>query len=429
MTVLTSTEARPRPADARLPPGRSAGLDVWLLPVVLLLPTVPLYVDVASSLALGTTIASALLIVLAWFRGRRSKLGVAPLSAATLAVLVLLIVVVHSSLVSLRMPVDLGRAGASLVPLLLVLMGGHALSQLISGANGQAVDRAMRLTFYILCLVAIAGILGLAPPTTRPVTKPVFPFTEPSHFALAFVPLLMYRCVTTTTVRRLLLLASGLLIAVLLENLTLVAGCFLVAVVSLRLPLLMLALAAAALIATQIDLSYYVGRLDLSTENQNLSSLAFLQGWQMMGESWDRSGGWGLGFQQLGVRGTDVDAAQLVEVLARTPLNIFDGSFTASKLVSEFGLIGIGLLTGYLLLATVSVRALKRARGDSRIVFAHCVLVSYGLELGLRGSGYFTASVLLMIAALWLLSAQRPRERSWPHATPCRASAPQSAGQ
>lgn len=356
---------------------------------------------------MGTTILSLLLIALAWSTGRSQNCGVSARSIAVLTLLILLGIQLHLVVAASMIPVDLGRAVASMVLLVIVLMGGHAMFTLIRKEGEHQVDRAVSQAFNVLCLVALAAVLGIAPPTGHSMTKPVFPFTEPSHFAIGFVPILMYRCVTASTLRRLLSLAGGFVIALVLENLTLVAGCLLVAFVSLRLPLVLLLIAFATLLASQVDLTYYWDRLDLTTETQNLSSLAFLQGWQLISESWGNTDGWGLGFQQLGLQGTSVNAAELIEVIAGMPLNVYDGSFTASKLVSEFGIFGVVLLLVYLFLAVKSVIFLRRARSGGVAVLAHCILVAYGLELGLRGSGYFTGSVLLVMAAVWLLAAGR----------------------
>jgi hypothetical protein len=185
----------------------------------------------------------------------------------------------------------------------------------------------------------------------------------------------------------------------------------LVALVSLRLRHLLLALLVAAISASQIDLTYYAERLDLSEESQNLSSLVYQQGWQLVSESWDKSDGWGLGFQQLGIEGTNVDVAVQIEKIARVPLNLLDGGFTASKLLSEFGVLGAALLFGYFRIAKRSVIALRGSSDRPGTIFAHCAMVSYSLELGLRGAGYFTPGVVLTVAALWLLAADRRSRR------------------
>jgi hypothetical protein len=132
----------------------------------------------------------------------------------------------------------------------------------------------------------------------------------------------------------------------------------------------------------------------------------------MIGESFERSHGWGLGFQQLGVLGTDVDAGQLIYSLMGDYLNLFDGAFNASKLLSEFGVIGIALLMALCAKIVKSVRALRAnahqaAPAAGLITFAHCCLAALPIELFIRGAGYFTAGTLLMIGALHVLAVRR----------------------
>ena len=382
-----------------------------VLLVVLLLPTLPHYAGLASSMALGASAAALIGIGIAWQHVPRSRRGLAAFSPGAMASFVLLAVVAHSVVSALRGPVDLVRAGASIAPLLLMLIGGGALARLFDAASNSEVDRALRAAFGVLCIIGGAGILGIAPPTAFPFVKPVFPFTEPSHFALAFVPVLMYRCVTSTGWYRLLYLLGGLSAALLLENLTLVVGCILVAVISLRFYALLGSLVALAFAASQADLTYYTERLDLSGEVQNLSNLAYLQGWQLIRESWTNSDGWGLGFQQLGIQDTNVAAADLIQSIIDGPLNQLDGGFTLAKLVSEFGAFGVALVLVYFFLAARSALALRRGTDDPATTFAHCTLVAYSLDLCIRGTGYFSANVMLVVAASWLLAAHRRRSR------------------
>ena len=81
----------------------------------------------------------------------------------------------------------------------------------------------------------------------------------------------------------------------------------------------------------------------------------------MVGESWERSSGFGVGFQQLGVFGTEVPAAQFLRALREgEDMNILDGSFVFAKLGSEFGVFACVLVLVYFWLAYRSLRMLRR---------------------------------------------------------------------
>ena len=166
------------------------------------------------------------------------------------------------------------------------------------------------------------------------------------------------------------------------------------------------------------DLSYFSDRLNFSEEAQNLSTLVYLQGWQSIAEAWELTHGIGRGFQQMGVFGTDVPAAELIRSILEFDLNLFDGGFTFSKILTEFGVFGAIMVAAY---AAVAIHAAAVLRGVSMgtrsalsvRVLSASFIVGYAAELLLRGAGYFTPTGLLLIASLWIwrnrIRHRRPR--------------------
>jgi hypothetical protein len=396
---------------------RSRAVIGLVLLTILLLPPLFFYLAVASSLALGASIAALIVIaalgdpaaIQRFFS--RFTLG----RPTVLAVMIVAGITAHAAIASLFLRTDLMRAGASIVPLVLLLFSGYALGRTLAASRHADVDGAVRLCFWVFCVIALLALTGFAPGNSAAYYKPVFPFTEPSYFALAFTPLLMYCSLTATGARgRILILLTGVCAALLLQNLTLLLGCLLITYISFRRSVVVILLIGAALVASQLDLSYYIERLDLSGETQNLSSLVYLQGWQLVAESLTRSNGWGLGFQQLGVYGTDAPIANLIYDLTSGYSNLLDGGFTFAKLLSEFGTLGLLLTLLYLLLAWRAVRALRQTaraprRAGAALTLSRCVIVSYLLELFVRGSGYFAGTTILLVASLSLVSAELPQ--------------------
>jgi hypothetical protein len=166
------------------------------------------------------------------------------------------------------------------------------------------------------------------------------------------------------------------------------------------------------------DLTYYVERLDFSAENENLSTLVFLQGWEMIGEAWERSAGIGLGFQQLGVFGTDVPAADLIVLIFGENLNILDGGFIFAKITSELGGFAVVLLLGYMWLAARGCKILRQTLSSGLAahqvvdVLAASSVLSYVVEMFVRGAGYFTPTSVLVVASAWILAKSGPRARA-----------------
>jgi hypothetical protein len=277
------------------------------------------------------------------------------------------------------------------------------LGELFSRARDSTVERVLTLSLWVLCGVMLLQAIG-AQPRQSAFPKSIFPFTETSHFALAFFPILLYRCVRARGLRQLAWLAAVFAIALWMESLSLLVGAVLATIACRRALLLTLSALAVAAVGMPFELAYFTSRLDFSGAVMNLSNLVYIQGWQLVGESLERSSNWGIGFQQLGHRDTDAAAADLIrQVTNGVDANLTDGSFVFSKLASEFGVIGIILSVAYLIGAARCMSSLRRRTAGSLTTFARCVVVAYFVDMFVRGTGYFTQSTLLFITAVAIL--------------------------
>lgn len=382
-----------------------------MLVTVACLPSLPLYLAGASSMAIGVVLACMILLFNA-FRLYPDR----PLQPGTTArwlALVWVGVGVHAVVAVLLGPFDMGRFLGSWVLLIAFLLGARALVTQVFEADPRCLHRALRWVLGVLVVCALLGILEIAPPGARPYSKPFFPFTEPSHLGLAFTPVLMYVAISARGWRRWGWIAGGLAIALAVENMTCLVGALLVALVcALRSAAVLLPLATLSL-APLLGFEYYLYRLEFSEETRNLSALVYVQGWQLIEESLGRTAGWGLGFQQLGVHGTDVPFASVIQALIDDVANLNDGGFTLSKLVSEFGVFGILLALAHLKMAWGCARRLHQHGAGTAWVpvpvrLASAVVVAFSVELFIRGGGYFTASSLLYVASLIYLIRTSP---------------------
>jgi len=380
-----------------------------LLALVLFLPTLTFYIGVATSMALGAC-AVAVVVILASL-SRFQTFGSARLSIGALIAMALAAVLVHLVIAALMRPVDVVRASLSLIPLVLVLLSGFCLGRLMRAGRHAATEGAVYFCLALSCVSGLVALFGLVPPNSGAYFKPVFPFTEPSHFALSFLPVFMYACVRLNGRAKVAVLLGGLFMGWSLESLTLIVGWLLVAFICVRKSSIALMLAALALLGTQLDLSYYLDRLDFGGDAQNVSALVYVQGWQLVVESLGESSGWGLGLQQLGVQGSHVEAADLIFATLGESSNLLDGGFTFAKLVSEFGVLGLLLTISYLVLAHRCALALRcSSRGSLEempaTTLAQCVVVCFLVEMFVRGEGYFSGTTLLLCAAVTILSMQ-----------------------
>lgn len=370
-------------------------------------PPLVIYFGLAASQTLGFILATAVILARSrWAPTRGSNLR-------WLAPAVLALVTLHFVAAATFQPVDAARALASLVPLTLLLFGAGYLTAILPRVPAGRLHKGLVRCFVLMCALALLAVLGVQPPTAEEWRKSVFPFFEPAVFALPFVPILMYACVSASGRARVGYPLLGLMCTGLIQNLTLAAGFLLVAAISFRWWVLALTVSLFAIGGAQLDLSYYTQRLDFSGEVVNFSNLVYVQGWQMIGESWERSSGFGLGFQQLGVNGTEVPAAQLLRSLRDgEDLNVLDGGFVFSKLTGEFGVFGFVMALVFLWFALRSLIALRQIdnRRDAVVPFvtlAHCSVLGYTIELFVRGGSYFTGTTMLLIASLWLLNGKQ----------------------
>jgi hypothetical protein len=364
-----------------------------------------------SSLSVGAVVASLLLLAAfpATFQSvlRRDGFRVLLAIGGGLAVLA------HLALVATFQSVNLVRAVASLPLLLLLVLAGQVLARAFFADSSMSVDRTCRKMFAVLTLILLIGILDLVPSEGFARNKVIFPFSEPSHFALAYAPFLMYATVQARGWQRLTFLLGAFAMSYLVQNLTLLIACVMASLVCVRAKHLPLVFSVLGVGAATLDLSYFSARLDLGDDSENLSALVYLQGWQLMGESLVRSSYLGLGFQQLGEQPTEVLAAALIYRLSGLELNLSDGGFIGAKLVAEFGAAGLVVVA---LLGVVSLSAMlglhreavRVGRGSPAAdVLARSIVASFFLDVYVRGTGYFSGTTLVFFAACLHLAVSR----------------------
>jgi hypothetical protein len=242
--------------------------------------------------------------------------------------------------------------------------------------------------------------------------KSMFPFSETSHFALALGPVLLYRSVRAPSNAQFWWIMGAVATALFIKSASLLAACVLIAAACRRLLLLLVPVLLLVIVGLPLELEYFTSRLDFSGSVVNLSNLVYIEGWQLMFEALRNSHGWGIGFEQLGVRGTQVAVVDTIRAIAQgDDLNIMDGSFVFAKLTAEFGYVGMLLTTAYVATAARSMWILRRGGLGPTMTFAHCIVVAYGVDMFVRGPGYFVQSTLMFIAGatiLWLYRGSSP---------------------
>ncbi|TCQ02857.1 hypothetical protein [Sphingomonas sp. PP-CC-3A-396] len=412
MTSITTTEISVGTSSGYQRFIRTPLFVALLLGVILATPSAVSYLFLTSSQAVGTAIMAAL-----------ASLFLAPVVRFRIRVFAIAILVAaicgHFFVARYMIPASTGRFASSLVLLLGMILAAHFVAQWLAELSDTALQRALHWLRIAMVLVAILSIVHLEPrrfDLSIP-EKAIFPFTEHSHFALVFTPLLLDGCVRARSFRRAIWLVLGLLIALLLQNLTVLIGFALVALITAPLWQIVILLVVVAGAALSMDLTYYLARLDLSADTTNLSALVYIQGYEFMIDSFGLTSGWGMGFQQLSVIPMKSLASNVIYAITRgDSLNVYDGGFGVSKIVSEFGIFGIGLTLYFTaVVGKLSLRlrkeALSKVIPDLTIIAPYSFIVGFSVEMFVRGVGYFSATVFMLIVAYLFLGLLADRRK------------------
>jgi hypothetical protein len=247
--------------------------------------------------------------------------------------------------------------------------------------------------------------------------KAIFPFAEPSHYAITMAPFYIFY-ITEKKVKgvivTILLLIAGLILPSLI--LLVLSGLMLSMVVlksKYRLILLVITVTLLffVIMLTLDKIGYFTERLIIASSSKNLSALVYLQGWEESFNALIDTKGVGLGFQNLGKQSPGI-IAEKINILAGKYKNRSDGGFLAAKLIGEFGIIGLLIVISVTIRIVISYfnlvkfRKIKKER-SIKYYFADSVIVAFGFELFLRGYGYFTSGVFLFICAVFIIKCQK----------------------
>jgi hypothetical protein len=228
-------------------------------------------------------------------------------------------------------------------------------------------------------------------------SKATFFFQEPSFFALAFLPFLFYMVFMD---RSALHLIGAALIAVFINNLTLLIGIVLVATFYYRRRFMLLAFMfflAFSLIRISSEYSQYVlDRITFSADTDNLTALVFLSGYERAYETLAQGYWLGVGFQQMGFVGPSGELLDRIYLVTEgLESNLYDGGTLASKLIVEFGLLGVVMVVLYIRgLIRIFANGIQ-AKLTPYTLFLTGVYVTFSCYLFVRGTGYLSPAAVL----------------------------------
>jgi hypothetical protein len=395
-----------------------AAVPILMLAGLLFFPAVLPFLFNASSFLVGT-IALCLAALFAYVAGlivvRKPEFFT---EMALIAGLLSVFTVTHLTICYLFTPVDLVRALLTLPIMGIFLLAVPVVVAAIFERDAAVIDRAVLIVMIGYAVSGLLSIIGLQPPGFYG-EKPTFPFTEPSFLAFTIAPVLIYFCVTRSLFWRWTAVAAVAGFAVVVSNLTTVAACLLAILTFARWWQIGVAVTAGYLIWPYVDQDYFIDRVTLTVETINLTALVYLQGWQLLEEALQVTNGWGRGIQQLGVGYTNTIASYRINQIMGGDVNLLDGGFLLAKTGSEFGVLG---LLAIAVLTIFAGRALLRLRAfaHGKVEFSRATILAYSSVVGslaeiyLRGSTYFTGTVLLLASSIFYLAHSRKSRRSEP---------------
>jgi len=304
---------------------------------------------------------------------------------------------------------ELKKSLLSFIFLLIIFFIVPTITQFIY-TNEELVKRIFYIAFFFIsCLLYLAYVLQKK---NILINKNMIIYPEPSHVALMIVPISLFVIRLEKNIKiKIVHILNVLILSVLVENLTLFLGAFLIFILTFKMNKSMLLLYILIILTISFifllnegKLNYFLSRLTFNTESNisNLSVLVYLSGFERSYLSLLDSNFIGVGFNRMGYVGPIGKYQEILGKLGFFGLNLHDGGTTGSKLITELGIIGVFLLFLYLFLFIKIFIKFGKFNNISDILFSSYFL-AFSLELFVRGIGYFSPNLIFFIASIYYL--------------------------
>jgi len=270
----------------------------------------------------------------------------------------------------------------------------------------------------------------------------IFPFQEPSHFALAIgnlsIPLLVFTKIRFNIFilinlfffslmfpSTVLLIFSilNLFIFFIKKDLNVIFRVFILIITSLLVIIFFLNYSSI------INLEYFINRIyPAYSKDQiyNITNLTYKQGWEFIYVNLLNSNFFGIGYQMMGSEKMHFgETYRLIFNFSDTisGKNISDGSFVMSKFIVEFGIIGLLLSLLYIKFIISFILRLKKNlkyinlknysnyNYFDKIFLSELIIFAYSVNYFIRGINYFTPQSVILIAAFLFLINSTQNEK------------------
>ncbi len=361
--------------------------------------TIPSFIFVyfgQSSLAAGLLFYAIGLLFLYAFQSR-----------ITLSPLQLFILIVAMASIAVHHEGELTRQLLSTVVMGVIFVATNSYFRHLESRQDRTLRQIVRFTFYTLCLIGVVGKVIVFRPGNYALRSSVFPFPEPSHYALVFAPIACAYMLQFPKRQQAGVAALVLLMGLIYPSVTLIAASVLLLMISLRVWAAILTLVVSCTAVGVVgsgaleqlpQYEYFTDRLGRNDESRSLTFLVYTQGWQQAAIALKETNGIGVGFQRFGQESAGAVAVRIEEYFGQE-YNRKDGSNLGSKIIGEFGLLGLAVCISMVLYAGYSLLKLRRYEGGRRVRYFDLVCMSLSgmfiIEVAFRGMSYFSPILYL----------------------------------
>ena len=312
----------------------------------------------------------------------------------------LLILALHTIIAILKNHnFDIFRFIGSIIAVFILLTAAYLFVLISEYSSPLTFQKAIGRILILFALIAIiCGVFDINPANYRRLHRPIFPFFEPSHFALISAPFYLWAIAVQTSKKlRTLIAISPVVLLFFISNFTLVLLILLGVLIAFKLRNLFFffIIIAIGFYFIAANLEYYSKRLDFSSSKSSisdLSTLVWLEGWEEAYIDFRQTNGIGVGFQQFGVTTPQGDAANAIYDILGNYSNRYDGGTFSAKIIGEFGCLGLVVILVILRKAWKSFLFLRDrvlvSNSTPQLIFYHCCVFYFVLELFVRSLSY-----------------------------------------
>lgn len=352
----------------------------------------------------GCLLISTLILILTYLWKFKS---LPRIRIGTIGRLIFILFLIHSFISFFINDIDIFRLVSSFILFCFILYTSLVSCRLLANYDSNEFHNFINIIYYSFILLFAFSLVNPIV-LTKIHLKPIFPYNEPSHFCLFFGPIMYYKLITSKGKLIWIFAILSIIIALFTQNLIIILSTFIVFGFINYKKIILLSLVIFVSVFMLLKSEYFSSRLNISKDSNNISVLAFIQGWDFAYNHSINTNFFGIGFQQLGFVPVETETSIQIDKLIDGKLNEKDGSFDASKIISEFGIFGIFILLIYFKFLFKCLKLLSKSErydvNNSVIIFCCCSVFSFFIEIFIRGVGYFSPTFFLFITSLFYLT-------------------------